>query len=80
MAVLKALKMLFIPYFFRDPKYASAFDIPKMLVMAAWPKLAKLLGITFLDKKMTEFFMNIVRSTMQNRRFVYLSGLDHIEY
>ena len=47
------------------------FDIPKFLVMAAWPKLAKLLGITFLDKKITEFFMNIVRTTMENRRYVY---------
>ena len=34
---------------------------------------AKLLGITFLDKKCTEFFMNIVRTTMQNRRLASLS-------
>ena len=49
------------------------FDIPQMIVMMAWPKLAKLLGITFLDKKCTEFFMNIVRTTMQNRRLASLS-------
>ena len=64
----------YFQYFLRDPKYASVFDIPKFLIMAAWPKLAKLIGITFLDKKITEFFMNIVRTTMQNRRFVNLSG------
>ena len=65
-------------YFLRDPKYASVLDIPKFILMAAWPKLAKLVGITFLDKKITEFFMNIVRTTMQNRRSVYLSGTRNV--
>ena len=64
----------YLQYFLRDPKYASVLDIPKFIIMMAWPKLAKLTGITFLDKKCTEFFMNIVRTTMENRRFVYLSG------
>ena len=32
------------------------------------PKMAKLLGIYFLDKNVSQFFMNIVRQTLKNRR------------
>ena len=71
---IQILFTVYFQYYLRDPKYASVLDIPKFIIMMAWPKLAKLMGITFLDKKCTEFFMNIVRTTMENRRFVYLSG------
>ena len=33
-----------------------------------FPRLAQKLGITFLDKDATEFFMRIVRQTMKHRR------------
>ena len=53
---------------FRDPKYARMMDIPKMILHLIAPKFSKFIGLTVLDKKITAFFINIVRTTMENRR------------
>jgi len=52
----------------RDPKYASVMDIPKFIIQFIFPKIASSLGITLMNKKCTEFFINIVRKTMETRR------------
>lgn len=64
--------------FCRDPKYASKFDFPKFFLLFLFPKLAKLLGIYALDKDSSLFFVNIVRMTIENRR--YFSQLKPDDY
>ena len=55
-------------FLLRDPKYATKLDVLKFLILMISPKMAKLLGIYFLDKDVSHFFMNIVRKTIKNRR------------
>ena len=52
----------------RDPKYASRLDVLKFIILMMSPKLAKLLGIYFLEKDVSSFFMKIVRQTIKHRR------------
>ena len=40
----------------------------KFLILMISPKIAKTLGIYFLEKNVSQFFMNIVRKTIKNRR------------
>ena len=47
------------------------------------PSLAKMLGVTILNKKSTEFFIGIIRQTMKKRRFVELQTFfftNHLNY
>ena len=55
--------------FCRDPKYASKLDFPKFFLLFIFPKLAKLLGIYALDTDSSLFFVDIVRKTIENRRY-----------
>ena len=61
-------KAVFGIIFHRDPKYASVLDIPKMILKFIFPKISAKLGMTMLNKKCTEFFINTVRKTMKLRR------------
>ena len=52
----------------RDKKYAKASDIPKAMFIFMAPKIAASLGMSFLDKKITHFFVDAVRKTIESRR------------
>ena len=52
----------------RDPKYSKITDIPKAIFVYLAPKLAKSIGVNVIDPKVTEFFINIVKKTMENRK------------
>lgn len=45
----------------------NPFKIIRILVMATFPALAKVLGIRFLAKDQTEFYSNLVHSTIKHR-------------
>ena len=51
-----------------DKEYAKASAIPKAMFMFMAPKIAASLGMSFLDKKITHFFVDVVRKTIENRR------------
>ena len=51
-----------------DKEYANASAIPKAMFMFMAPKIAAYLGMSFLDKKITHFFIDMVRKTIENRR------------
>ena len=54
---------------FRDPKYAKITDLPKFIFMFIAPRIALKLGMNFFDKKTASFFVDIVRRTIQHRRY-----------
>ena len=56
-------------FIFRDPKYASVWDMPKFILAFIAPKIGKALGISALNAQSTKFFVNIVRQAMANRRW-----------
>ena len=57
----------------RDPKYAKITDLPKFIFMFIAPRIAIKLGMNFLDKKTALFFVDIVRRTIQHRRYGFLT-------
>jgi len=63
----------------RDPKYSSLMDIPKFLLLFLMPKASSILGLTFLDRKMTQFYMDIIRRTMDSRRKTGVRRNDMID-
>ena len=44
-------------------------DLAKFMVVALSPKLARFLGFSALDPVLSKFFIDIVRKTMENRRY-----------
>ena len=60
----------------RDPKYAKITDLPKFIFMFIAPRIALKLGMNFLDKKTALFFVDIVRRTIQHRRYDFPYSYD----
>ena len=54
-------------------------DIPKFILLFIAPRFASSLGITLLDKNVTNFFVNIVRKTMKTRKETGLKRNDMID-
>ena len=44
-------------------------DLVKFMLVAVAPKLAKFLGLTALDPSSSMFFIDIIRKTIENRRY-----------
>ena len=49
------------------PGYASKWAIPKTFVIFLMPKLANMLGWTFLDGKAQQFYADVIRKTYKKR-------------
>lgn len=62
-----------------DKEYAKASAIPKAMFMFMAPKIAASLGMSFLDKKITHFFIDVVRKTIENRRTTGVRRNDLID-
>merc|ERR1712045_259796 len=62
-----------------DKEYAKASAIPKAMFMFMAPKIAASVGMSFLDKKITHFFVDVVRKTIENRRKTGVKRNDLID-
>ena len=49
------------------PGYTSKWDLPKIFLIFAFPKLCKFLNIIFMDKKAISFFDNVIKKTYHSR-------------
>jgi len=70
---INALKLI------RDPKYARKTDLIKFMLMAVSPKFARFLGLSALDTKSSQFFIDILRKTIENRRKTGIKRNDIID-
>jgi len=52
----------------RAEGYASIMDIPKFFILIIAPKLARFIGLTMMPTGTVEFFTNIIRQTVEQRR------------